>query len=329
MKKANKKIRKNKENIENCSFLISLTKNGHFKSYFKTCKPALKSLLKAFLPLPDKSSIQEVTLLDSLLPNLTKEEKNSIMDLRLQLNTGELVNVEMQAFPHKGFSERILFYWAKNYISQLKKGGKYKKLCPSYSLIFSTFDLFPRYRTGDLSQKPISGSTNSFSGVSSGMACNSFSIRSDKPPHFCFNRDLRFVTVELSKFRTEGNVCTLVDFQDIWCYILKESRKMGQQEFKELSGRGPELEEAMAYLRKFSEAEQRQILSEAREKNRRDQVAREDYVFDQGKEEGIQKGKEEGRKEIVLSMIQNKMEASIISKITGLSEKEIKNLKEK
>ena len=133
MKNANNNIKSDKKTTKNRPLLVNLTKNGHFKNYFKTCKPALKSLLKAFLPLPDKSSIQEVTLLDSLLPNLTREEKNSIMDLRLQLNTGELVNVEMQAFPHKGFSERILFYWAKNYISRLKEGEDYTKLCPSYS----------------------------------------------------------------------------------------------------------------------------------------------------------------------------------------------------
>ncbi len=351
MKNTNNNIKRDKKNTKKRPLLVNLTKNGHFKNYFKTCKPALKSLLKAFLPLPDKSSIQEVTLLDSLLPNLTKEEKNSIMDLRLQLNTGELVNVEMQAFPHKGFSERILFYWAKNYISQLKEGEKYKTLRPSYSLIFSKFDLFPRYRTGDLSQKPISGSANSFSGVRSGKACNSFSIRSDKAPHFCFNRDLRFVTVELSKFQSGGDMSTLVDFQDIWCYILKESRKMGQQEFKELSGRGPELEEAMTYLRKFSEAEQRQILREAREKNRRDQVAREDYVFDQGLEEGMAKGMAKGRKEgmekgrkegmekgrkegmekgmekVALNMLKSNFKLSVISNVTGFSKQKIKKLK--
>ncbi len=50
----------------------------------------------------------------------------------------------------------------------------------------------------------------------------------------------------------------------------------------------------MTYLRKFSEAEQRQILKEAREKNRRDQVAREDYVFDQGLEKGRKEGRAEG-----------------------------------
>ncbi len=153
-------------------------------------------------------------------------------------------------------------------------------------------------------------------------ACNSFSIRSDKPPHFCFNRDLRFVTVELSKFQAKGNVHTLVDFQDIWCYILKESRKVGQQEFKELSGRGPEMEEAMTYLRKFSEEEQRQILREAREKNRRDQVAREDYVFDQGKEEGMQKGMQK----VALNILKSNFKPSVISNITGLSKNEIKKL---
>ena len=118
---------------------------------------------------------------------------------------------------------------------------------------------------------------------------------------------------------------------------------MGQQEFKELSGRGPELEEAMTYLRKFSEEEQRQILREAREKNRRDQVAREDYVFDQGLEEGMQKGRsegiakgrkegrEEGRsegiEEVALNMLKSNFKPSVISEITGLSEKEIKKLK--
>ncbi len=316
MKKTNKKIsQRGKENTKNQSLLVSLTKNGHFKSYFKNCEPALKSLLKAF--------------------------------------------------PHEGFSERILFYWAKNYISQLKKGEEYEKLCPSYSLIFSQFDLFPCYGTGDLSKKPISDSARSFSGVRSGQACNSlkpisdsarsfsgvrsgqacnsFSIRSDKAPHFCFNRDLRFVTVELSKFQSNGDMSTLVDFQDIWCYILKESKEMGHKEFKELLGRGPEMEEAMTYLRKFSEAEQRQILSEAREKNRRDRVAREAYVFNQGKEEGIEKGRAEGRaegikkgkeegmqkgrKEMVLKMLKNGASINFVSKVTGLSKEEINKLK--
>ena len=145
---------------------------------------------------------------------------------------------------------------------------------------------------------------------------------------------------QLIKFQSEGDMSTLVDFQDIWCYILKESKKVGQKEFNELSGRGleistflnqsnnsDELSEGLKWRNlwhicvNFQKQNKGKLLRDAREKNRRDRVAREDYVFDQGKDEG--------RKEIALSMIQKKLNLSIISEITRLSEDEIKELKEK
>ena len=127
---------------KNHSPFLNLTQDLIFKSYFKPDKSVLKSLLKAFLPLPDNTSIKDITILDSLLPSLTPEEKSSLMDLRVQLDSGEFVNVEMQAFPHKSFTQRILLYWAKNYSSQLKAGEEYETLCPAYSLIFSVYPLF-------------------------------------------------------------------------------------------------------------------------------------------------------------------------------------------
>ena len=317
MQKISKKTKKR-------SLLVNLTKNGNFKNYFKLCKPALKSLLKAFLPLPEKSSIQKVTLLDSFLPFMKEEDKSAIMDLRLQLNTGELVNVEMQAFFHKGFSERVLFYWAKNYISQLKEGEEYTKLVPSYSLIFSAFDLFPG-REGFY---------------------NSFDIRSRKPPHFPFNKDLCFVTVELNKFR-QDDVSSSIDFQELWCYILKKSNSMKNKDYQKLLDKDSEWKEAMMYLRKFSLEEQQQIIADAKEKNRRDRVAREAYVFDEGKAEGEAKGRAEGRAEgkaegraegkaegeakerikLITSMLKNGANMDFIAKCTGLSIEEISKLK--
>ena len=133
--------------------------------------------------------------------------------------------MEMQAFPHKSFTKRILLYLAKNYGSQLKTGEKYEKLCPAYSLIFSTYDLFSeidRFYT-------------------------SFSIRSDESPYFCFDEGLRIVTVELSKFK-QRDPTVLLDLREEWCYLLKESRKMGEREGKELSNKGREMEEAMFHL---------------------------------------------------------------------------------
>ena len=302
---------------KNHSLFLNLTQDLIFKSYFKLDKNLLKSLLKAFLPLPDNASIKSIIILDSLLPSLTSEEKSSLMDLRVQLDSGEFVNVEMQAFPHKSFTQRILLYWAKNYSSQLKTGEEYETLCPAYSLIFSMYDLFPE--------------AESF--------YTSFSIRSDESPYFCFNKDLRLITVELSKFKKK-TPATLLDLREEWCYLLKESKQMGERESEELSKKGEDMKRALFRLKELSREEGLRLVEEAKEKARRDQAARERDSFNsgleqgikQGKIEGIEKGKTEGMKkgktELVMNMLKNKLDISLISKITGLSEKEIHQLKE-
>jgi len=46
-----------------------------------------------------------------------------------------------------------------------------------------------------------------------------------------------------------------------------------------------------------------------------------------GRQEGLQEGRQERDKEVVLNMLKKKAEISFISEVTGLSEKEIKKLK--
>ena len=285
---------------KNHSPFLNLTQDLIFKSYFKPDKSVLKSLLKAFLPLPDNTSIKDITILDSLLPSLTPEEKSSLMDLRVQLDSGEFVNVEMQAFPHKSFTQRILLYWAKNYSSQLKAGEDYETLCPAYSLIFSVYNLFPE----------------------TGHFYTSFSIRSDEAPYFYFNKDLRLVTVELSKFN-KRTPAALLDLREEWCYLLKESRRMGERESEELSAKGEDMKKAMFRLKELSREEGLRLVEEAKEKARRDQAARERDSFN----EGLDQGMEQGKIELVMNMLENKLDISLISKITGFSKEEISELK--
>lgn len=282
--------------LKSRSPFLNLTQDLMFKNYFKLNKNVLKSLLKAFLPLPQNSSIKDIVILDSLIPSFSPEEKSSFLDLRVQLNNGEFVNVEMQAFPHKSFIKRILLYWAKNYSSQIRIGEKYEKLCPAYSLIFSTFSLFPK--------------TDYF--------YNSFSIRSDVSPHFCFSEGLHIITVELNKFK-KREPGALLDLREEWCYLLKESKDMGEEEGKELSMKGQEMEEAMFHLKELSREEALRLLEEARDKAWKDQAAREDDSFNKGMKQGI----EQGKKNLVLCMLKEGLGVPLISKITGLSEEEI------
>ena len=46
----------------------------------------------------------------------------------------------------------------------------------------------------------------------------------------------------------------------------------------------------------------------------------------EGRQEGIQKGMQEGRQQVVLNMLQKRLDTSLISEVTGLSEEEIKKL---
>ena len=47
----------------------------------------------------------------------------------------------------------------------------------------------------------------------------------------------------------------------------------------------------------------------------------------EGEREGLKKGRQEGRQEVVLNLLKKKTDISFISEVTGLSEKEIKKLK--
>ena len=49
--------------------------------------------------------------------------------------------------------------------------------------------------------------------------------------------------------------------------------------------------------------------------------------WQKGRQEGWQKGRQEGRQEVVMNMLKNKIDAKLITKVTGLSEKEINKLK--
>ena len=166
-------------------------------------------------------------------------------------------------------------------------------------MIFSTFPLFPK--------------TECF--------YTPFSIRSDVPPYFRFDEGLRIITVELSKFKKK-EPAALLDLREEWCYLLKESKVMGEKEGNELSMKGQEMEEAMFHLKELSRDEGLRLVEEAREKAWKDQTAREDDSFNRG----IEKGMEKGKKELVINMLKQGLDVPFISKVTGLSKEKIKKL---
>ena len=253
----------------------------------------------------------ELISLDSSLYPRSFSKKQITLDLRLKLNTGENINVEMQSLSQKAFLERILFYWARLYTEDLKRGEGYEKLYPAYSLVFTDFHILPARLTDYI---------------------NSFSIRLDKQPYEELTNHLKIVIVELSKFKYES--LQNLDKKASWCYVLKKSENLHEKELEILSKKG--LGGAMALLKNVSESDRLRYEQESRDKFLFDQRWDRIYKFEEGKkegiEEGLQKGIQKGREEkekIILNMLKLNADFDFISKVTGLTKEEIKKLQSK
>ena len=92
---------------------------------------------------------------------------------------------------------------------------------------------------------------------------------------------------------------------------------------------------AMEHLKSLSRDQALRFQEEAREKFYRDFVIGKATAIKRSMEKGMEKGLQQGRQEgmekgvrqIALSMLQKKMDASLISAVTGLSQEEIEKFK--
>ena len=310
---------------------MDLCHDKAFKIYFKSNPLVLRSLLESFLPLPKGRTIKSVMIVDPFMESRDEKGKQVILDLRAQLDNQEWVNVEMQLFHQRGFKRRMLYYLTKLYSNPLSEGGKYGELYPAYSLVFTGFDVFKDRKRW----------------------LHSFSMRSNDPPFFRFSGALNMTIVELDKFlrsRPES-LKNLLDMASLWCYLLRKSGAMDMESARELAGKGKGMKEATEHLIKLSRDEKIRLYKEAQWREKAERLAREDYVreegleqglqrgleqglqrgleqglqrgLEQGLQQGVQKGRQEERRQLALKLLNKKTDISLISEVTGLSEAEI------
>lgn len=96
-------------------------------------------------------------------------------------------------------------------------------------------------------------------------------------------------------------------------------------------GKNKNIKKAMEELEEMSEDEELRRVAELKEKYIRDEINMRRGALEDGFNEGMQKGIKEGgklkQKEIAKNMIKNGIQINDIVKMTGLSKKEIENLK--
>ena len=118
-----------------------LTNDYMFRVVFQENKLACKGLIASVLHM-NPEDIYEVKILNPIELGAHVDDKDFILDIRLLLNNGHLINLEMQMTNHHNWQDRSLSYLCRSF-DQLYKGEDYSEAKPATHIGFLNFTPFP------------------------------------------------------------------------------------------------------------------------------------------------------------------------------------------
>ncbi len=252
-----------------------------------------------------------------LLPDIIGE-KTGILDIRASLEDGTKIDIEMQNINSGNIEKRMTYYLSKLYTKDLKKGQDYSELNQVIGIAILDFNYFKNIKEHHTVWKMTEQKYKK-------------EMIEEQEMHF----------IELPKFlKSEINVKRKLDQ---WLLFLDQSKKelvnMAKKENNKVEEASAEYEyltgeeeiERLAFLRMKYELDHNSGMSYAKKQGEEIGMKRGMKV---GKEEGMKVGREEGMKEgmragilkTAREMKKEGIDISLIMKITGISEEEIKKL---
>lgn len=273
-----------------------------FKKIFgsEESKDILISFLNALL-YQGYQTIEDLTIINPYLAPRIRGIKDTYLDVKAKLKTGETVIIEMQVLNVEGFEKRILYNAAKAYSIQLDVRDSYNRLNPVIALTITDFIMFPQFEK-----------------LMSRFALKETEYLIDYTVY-----DIELVFVELPKFTK--SLEELETVADKWLYFLKEARRLG-----EVPGN---LEEVPEIEKAFRLANQANLTREELE----DVEHREIFIQDQrnaiikatrlGIEQGIEQGKKKAQIEIARQLL-DILDEELVSQKTGLTLEEVRQLQQ-
>ena len=222
--------------------------------------------------------------------------KDTYLDIKAKLATGETVIIEMQVLNIEGFEKRILYNAAKAYSIQLTSGQEYPRLNPVIALTITDFEMF-----GEIEA------------IISRFILKEKTYLIDYPVY-----DLELVFVELPKFTQPLEA--LETLTEKWIYFLKHAPDL--QTIPAIMGDIPEIQQA------FAIANQANLSPDELEELEHQAIFIQDQrgAIAKATQQGRQEGRQETQREIAQRLL-GMMEAEAIAQITGLSLLEIQALR--
>jgi predicted transposase/invertase (TIGR01784 family) len=221
--------------------------------------------------------------------------KDTYLDVKAQLVTGQTVIIEMQVLNVEGFEKRILYNAAKAYSIQLAAGDTYSLLNPVIALTITDFKMF-----------------SEFDAVISRFVLKEKAFLVDYP-----SCDLELVFVELPKFQLD--LSQITSLTEKWMYFLQHTRELDT--IPETMADVPEIRQAFEVANQanlsrdeLDELDHQLIFIQ----DQRNAIA---FATKQARKEALKQGLEEGTRTTQVSIAQNLlavMDDAAIAQTTGL-----------
>jgi len=249
-------------------------------------KEMLTDFLLAVLDL-SRDEYDDITILNPFLLGEYKGDKLGILDVKLKLKSGKVLNIEVQIDPMPSMDSRILFYISKLITEQIGESDQYEKIKPVISIII----------TGHTMIKHSEKYHHHF-------------MLYDKESGVLLTDALGIHTLEVPKARKLSEDTQKEDLLD-WMKLFDVKT---EEDLEMLSQKSPAMKRATMRLKELSADEKARQLYEARLKEQRDSYAR---------ERGAVKTREQ---EIALAMLSDGEPLEKVLRYTNLTKAEIENL---
>lgn len=214
----------------------------------------------------------------------------------------------MQIVDYKNIEKRLMYYWSKLYIQNLKSGMDYEKLNKAIIVLFADFEI---EHLSEI-QKSIT----------------KWNLREEQYQESILTNAIEIYIIELPKFKV-GVEKPQNEKLNLWIKFIKNPEVISMKNTE-----NTEVKKAKEVLEQISNDEYERYLADLREKMILDKKSLESYGYNKGLEDGveqgIEKGIEQGTKlksiEIAKKLLAKKINIEIIIESTGLSEEEINAL---
>ena len=278
----------NKSNILNHKKLLTPKIDVVFHSLFTKNKLELTSNFVSSL-IQEKVKIIDMDK-DRYLVKNYPDEKLGILDLRTELESGTLCNIEIQLSNQGNIVDRILYYWSRAFNEQLKEGEQYQELHKTIAILIADFELQEMKEIEELGLRWV--------------------IMLDSSEKRILTEKLEIRIIEIPKARRilkkdKNNQIAQ------WIMFLDNPNDM---EVSKIMGENKEIKQAVEELEKVSSDYELRRIAELKEKYIRDESSAKRYY------------KEEGMKEIITNMINNGISKEQISTMTNISLADIEKI---